>query len=163
MKPAPFAYHRAHSVAEAVALPAELGEEAKILAGGPMLVEGQLRGGVAQGIGGALFEEFGYDEAGQPQAITFIEYQLPTTAEIPPVDVLLFQDAPAPGNPLGVMGAGEGGINAIGAAIANAVRDALGPAGGVRQLPLTPARVRVLCEPTPCEPTPCEPTREGTR
>jgi len=72
--------------------------------------------------------------------------------------VLLFQDAPAPGNPLGVMGAGEGGINAIGAAIANAVRDALGLAGGVRQLPLTPARVRVLCEPTPCEPT-----REGTR
>ena len=72
--------------------------------------------------------------------------------------MLLFQDAPAPGNPLGVMGAGEGGINAIGAAIANAVRDALGLAGGVRQLPLTPARVRVLCEPTPCEPT-----REGTR
>ena len=93
----------------------------------PMLVEGQLRGGVAQGIGGALFEEFRYDETGQPQAITFIEYRLPTAAEIPPVDVLLFQDAPSPGNPLGVMGAGEGGINAVGAAVANAVRDALRP------------------------------------
>ncbi len=110
----------------------------------PMLVEGQLRGGVAQGIGGALFEEFRYDESGQPQATTFIEYRLPTAAEIPPVDVLLSQEAPSPGNPLGVMGAGEGGINAVGAAVANAVRDALGLPGGVGQLPLTPARVRAL-------------------
>jgi len=110
----------------------------------PMLVEGQLIGGVAQGIGGALFEEFSYDDAGQPQAITFIEYRMPTAAEIPPVDVLLAQDSPSPGNPLGVMGAGEGGVNAVGAAVANAVRDALGLAGGVGQLPLTPARVRAL-------------------
>ncbi len=112
----------------------------------PMLVEGQLRGGVAQGIGGALFEEFSYDEDGQPQAVTFIEYRLPTAAEVPPVDVLLSQDAPSPGNPLGVMGAGEGGINAVGAAVANAVRDALGLAGGVGRLPLTPVRVRGLFE-----------------
>jgi carbon-monoxide dehydrogenase large subunit/6-hydroxypseudooxynicotine dehydrogenase subunit gamma len=112
----------------------------------PMLVEGQLRGGVAQGIGGALLEEFSYDEDGQPQAITFIEYRMPTAAEIPPVDVLLAQDAPSPGNPLGVMGAGEGGVNAVGAAVANAVRDALGLAGGVGQLPLTPARVRALAD-----------------
>jgi aerobic carbon-monoxide dehydrogenase large subunit len=112
----------------------------------PALVEGQLRGGAAQGIGGALLEEFGYDEAGQPQAISFIEYRLPTAAEVPPVDVLLSQDAPSPGNPLGVMGAGEGGINAAGAAVANAVRDALGLAGGVGRLPLTPARVRHLAE-----------------
>ena len=112
----------------------------------PMLVEGQLRGGVAQGIGGALFEEFSYDDTGQPQASTFIEYRMPTAAEIPQVDVLLSQDAPSPGNPLGVMGAGEGGINAVGAAVANAVRDALGLAGGVGQLPLTPARVRTLLE-----------------
>jgi aerobic carbon-monoxide dehydrogenase large subunit len=123
----------------------------------PMLVEGQLRGGVAQGIGGALFEEFRYDDAGQPQAITFIEYRLPTAAEIPPVDVLLSQDAPSPGNPLGVMGAGEGGINAVGATVANAVRDALGLAGGVGQLPLTPARVCALAGQTLAE------TREGTR
>jgi aerobic carbon-monoxide dehydrogenase large subunit len=112
----------------------------------PMVVEGQLRGGVAQGLGGALFEEFSYDDAGQPQAITFIEYRIPTAAEVPPVDVLLSQDNPAPGNPLGVMGAGEGGINAVGAAVANAVRDALGLAGGVGRLPLTPARVRRLAE-----------------
>jgi len=112
----------------------------------PMLVEGQLRGGVAQGIGGSLFEEFSYDEEGQPQAITFIEYRIPTAAEVPPVDVLISQDAPSPGNPLGVMGAGEGGISAVGGTVANAVRDALGLAGGVGQLPLTPARVRGLAE-----------------
>jgi aerobic carbon-monoxide dehydrogenase large subunit len=112
----------------------------------PMLVEGQLRGGVAQGIGGALLEEFSYDDAGQPQAITFIEYRMPTAAEVPPVDLLVTQDAPSPGNPLGVMGAGEGGVNAAGAAVANAVRDALGLAGGVGQLPLRPAWVRELWE-----------------
>ena len=112
----------------------------------PMLVEGQLRGGVAQGIGGALFEEFSYDDAGQPQAISFIEYRLPTAADVPPVDLLVCQDHPAPGNPLGVMGAGEGGVSAAGAAVANAVRDALGLVGGVGQLPLTPARVRELCQ-----------------
>ena len=107
----------------------------------PMLVEGQLRGGAAQGIGGALLEEFTYDEAGQPQAITFMEYQMPTAADVPPIDVLLTQLAPSPGNPLGVMGAGEGGISAAGAAVASAVRDALGLAGGVARLPLTPPRV----------------------
>jgi carbon-monoxide dehydrogenase large subunit/6-hydroxypseudooxynicotine dehydrogenase subunit gamma len=110
----------------------------------PMLVEGQLRGGAAQGIGGALLEEFTYDETGQPQAITFMEYQMPTAADIPPIDVLLAQLAPSPGNPLGVMGAGEGGISAAGAAVASAVRDALGLAGGVARLPLTPPRVRSL-------------------
>jgi len=112
----------------------------------PTLVEGQLRGGVAQGIGGALFEEFSYDDAGQPQAITFIEYRMPTAAEVPPVDLLVCQDAPSPGNPLGVMGAGEGGVSAAGGAVANAVRDALGLSGGVGQLPLTPERVRALCD-----------------
>ena len=120
----------------------------------PMLVEGQLRGGVAQGLGGALLEEFSYDDAGQPQAISFIYYRMPTAAEVPPVDVLVCQDAPAPGNPLGVMGAGEGGINAVGAAVANAVRDALGLPGGVGRLPLTPARVRALGQ---------ESSQEGSR
>jgi carbon-monoxide dehydrogenase large subunit/6-hydroxypseudooxynicotine dehydrogenase subunit gamma len=75
-----------------------------------------------------------------------MDYRMPTAAEIPPIDVLVAQQAPAPGNPLGVMGAGEGGVNAVGAAVANAVRDALGLAGGVGQLPLTPARVRELWE-----------------
>jgi carbon-monoxide dehydrogenase large subunit/6-hydroxypseudooxynicotine dehydrogenase subunit gamma len=110
----------------------------------PALVEGQLRGGAAQGIGGALMEEFRYDEAGQPQSASFMDYRMPTAAEVPPIDVLVTQDAPAPGNPLGVRGAGEGGVSAAGAALASAVRDALGIAGSVRQLPLTAARVQEL-------------------
>ena len=110
----------------------------------PTLVEGQLRGGAAQGIGGALLEEFCYDEAGQPQSVTFMDYRIPTAAEVPPIDVLVTQDSPAPGNPLGVRGAGEGGVSAAGAAVASAVRDALGLAGSVGQLPLTAARVQEL-------------------
>ena len=113
----------------------------------PALVEEQLRGGVAQGIGGSLLEEFSYDETGQPQAVTFMDYRMPTAAEIPPIDVVVTQQAPAPGNPLGVMGAGEGGISAAGAAVASAVRDALGLAGSVGRLPLTPARVAALTGP----------------
>jgi carbon-monoxide dehydrogenase large subunit/6-hydroxypseudooxynicotine dehydrogenase subunit gamma len=120
----------------------------------PMLVEGQLRGGVAQGIGGSLLEEFSYDETGQPQATTFMDYLMPTAAEIPPIDVLVTQQAPAPGNPLGVMGAGEGGISAAGAAVAGAVRDALGLAGSVGRLPLTPARVAALTGPRAAAVTP---------
>jgi aerobic carbon-monoxide dehydrogenase large subunit len=113
----------------------------------PALVEGQLRGGAAQGIGGSLLEEFSYDETGQPQAVTFMDYRMPTAAEVPPIDVVVTQQAPAPGNPLGVMGAGEGGISAAGAAVASAVRDALGLAGSVGRLPLTPARVAALTGP----------------
>jgi carbon-monoxide dehydrogenase large subunit/6-hydroxypseudooxynicotine dehydrogenase subunit gamma len=110
----------------------------------PALVEGQLRGGAAQGIGGALLEEFCYDDAGQPQSATFMDYRMPTAAEVPPIDVLVTEDAPAPGNPLGVRGAGEGGVSAAGAVLASAVRDALGLAGSVGQLPLTAARVQEL-------------------
>jgi aerobic carbon-monoxide dehydrogenase large subunit len=115
----------------------------------PTLVEGQLRGGAAQGIGGALLEEFAYDEAGQPQATTFIDYRMPTAAEVPPIDVLVTQQSPAPGNPLGVRGAGEGGISAAGAVLASAVRDALGLSGGIGRLPLTAARVQALAAASP--------------
>jgi carbon-monoxide dehydrogenase large subunit len=115
----------------------------------PMLVEGQLRGGAAQGIGGALLEEFCYDEAGQPQSATFMDYRMPTAAEVPAIDVLVAQDAPAPGNPLGAKGAGEGGVSAAGAAVASAVRDALGVPGSVGRLPLTPPRVRALAQSHP--------------
>jgi carbon-monoxide dehydrogenase large subunit/6-hydroxypseudooxynicotine dehydrogenase subunit gamma len=75
-----------------------------------------------------------------------MDYRMPTAAEIPPIDVLVTQQAPAPGNPLGVMGAGEGGISAAGATVASAVRDALGLAGSVGRLPLTPARVAALVD-----------------
>ncbi len=109
----------------------------------PMLVDGQLTGGAAQGIGGALLEEFVYDETGQPLAASFADYLMPTAMEMPPVEILVTEDAPSPLNPLGVKGAGEGGITAVGAAIANAVDDALGRPGAavIDRLPLTPPRV----------------------
>jgi carbon-monoxide dehydrogenase large subunit len=106
----------------------------------PTLVEGQLRGGVAQGVGGALFEEFHYDENGQPLSSTFMDYLMPTAAETPEVELVVCEDAPATTNPLGARGAGEGGITAAGAALANAVRDALGGAT-ITKLPITPSRV----------------------
>jgi CO/xanthine dehydrogenase Mo-binding subunit len=107
----------------------------------PMLVEGQLAGGAAQGIGGALLEELLYDDNGQPLATTFADYLMPTSAEVPPIEILLTEDAPSPLNPLGVKGAGEGGINAAGAAIAAAVDDALGRPLAVTRLPITPRRL----------------------
>ena len=108
----------------------------------PELVNGQIAGGAAQGIGGALLEDFAYDESGQPLAATFMDYLMPTIAEMPEVEVLLLEEAPSPLNPLGVKGAGEGGITAVGAAIANGVADALGCPEEVTRLPLGPERVR---------------------
>ena len=110
----------------------------------PMLVEGQIAGGAAQGIGAALMEEFVYDAAGQPLSATLADYLMPTIAEIPMIDVVLFEDAPTTLNPLGVKGAGEAGINAAGAAIAAAIDDAIGRPGAVRELPITPARLHAL-------------------
>lgn len=105
----------------------------------PMLVRGQITGGAAQGIGGALLEEFVYDPLGQPLAASFMDYLLPTVKEVPTLDILVTEDAPSPLNPLGVKGAGEGGTAAAGAAIANAVSDALGVE--VTRLPVSPERV----------------------
>jgi carbon-monoxide dehydrogenase large subunit len=110
----------------------------------PMLVEGQIAGGFAQGLGGALFEEFVYDENGSPLSVTFADYRLPTAREVPDLDVLLTEDAPSPLNPLGLKGAGEGGVNPVGATIASAIDDAIGIPGAVTRLPVTPERLRRL-------------------
>ncbi len=110
----------------------------------PMLVEGQLVGAAAQGIGGALFEGFVYDEWGQPLASSFMDYLLPTASEIPRVESIIVEDTPSPLNPIGVRGAGEGGINAVGAALAAAIDDALEMPGAVKELPVTPAFIRSL-------------------
>ncbi len=110
----------------------------------PLLVEGQLTGAAAQGIAGALFEESAYDESGQPLAATFMDYVLPTLAELPEVDSLIFE-YPEPANPLGVKGAGNAGIICTHAAVANAVADALGAdAPAVVSLPLRASAVRAL-------------------
>ena len=111
----------------------------------PMLVEGQIVGGAAQGFGGALLEDFSYDEIGQPQATSFMDYLMPTAAEMPELEILLSEDAPSPLNPLGIKGAGEGGTNACGAVIAAAIDDALARPGAVTALPVTPNRLHTLC------------------
>jgi aerobic carbon-monoxide dehydrogenase large subunit len=110
----------------------------------PMLVEGQLAGGFAQGVGGALFEEFCYDERGEPLSVNFADYLMPSAREVPSLDVLIREDAPSPLNPLGLKGAGEGGINAVGAAVAAAIDDALGMPGAITRLPVTPQRLRQI-------------------
>jgi aerobic carbon-monoxide dehydrogenase large subunit len=110
----------------------------------PMLVEGQLAGGFAQGVGGALLEEFLYDDRGEPLSVNFADYLMPTAREVPGLDVLIAEDAPSPLNPLGLKGAGEGGVNAVGAAIAAAIDDAIGIAGAVRRLPVSPQRLREI-------------------
>ena len=110
----------------------------------PMLVEGQIAGGFAQGLGGALLEEFHYDERGEPLAVNFADYLMPTAREIPELEVIISEDAPSPLNPLGLKGAGEAGVNAAGAAIAGAIDAAIGIPGAVTQLPVTPPRLREI-------------------
>jgi CO/xanthine dehydrogenase Mo-binding subunit len=110
----------------------------------PALVEGQIVGGYAQGLGGALLEEFTYNERGDPLAVTFADYLLPTVQEAPLPEVLLRQDYTSPLNPLGIKGAGESGITGVGAAIASAIDDAIGIPGAVTQLPVTPQRLKQI-------------------
>ncbi len=107
----------------------------------PMLVEAQVVGGVAQGLGTALYEEIPYDENGQPLASTFLDYRIPGAAEVPDVRVL-HMETPSPHTRFGIKGMGEGGAIAPPAAIANAINDALRPLGvEIAQTPVTPERV----------------------
>ena len=108
----------------------------------PALVEGQLAGGIAQGIGGALLENFVYDEKGEPLAVSFADYLMPTIDSVPALEFLVTEDAPSPINPLGVKGAGEGGITGVGAAIASAVDAAVQRRGLITRLPITPVSLR---------------------
>jgi len=106
----------------------------------PALVDGQLVGGVAFGIGNTLHESLDYDAEGQLLSGTLMEYALPLAADVPPV-IGYYQEVPATTNPLGLRGLGECGNPGLGGAIANAVCDALGRPGPIPSLPLTPARV----------------------
>ena len=107
----------------------------------PMLVEGQIVGGAAQGIGGGLLEEFSYDADGQLLAGSLADYIMPTACEIPSM-ALIHRHSPSPLNPLGVKGVGEGGAIAPPVAIANAVADALAPfKAEFNRLPLKPERI----------------------
>ena len=112
----------------------------------PVIVEGQIHGGVAQGVGGALLEEMVYDEQGQLQTGTFMDYLVPTAMELPPIETVHLE-YPSPRNPLGVKGVGEGGAISPPAAIANAVEDALAPFNvRVTRTPLGPSVVLGLIE-----------------
>ena len=107
----------------------------------PMVVEGQVHGGIAQGIGAGLQEELMYDEAGQLLTATLMDYALPRADQVPPLGVEHLEHASAV-NALGIKGVGESGVIAPGAAIAGAVEDALAEYGvTVDRIPLTPARV----------------------
>lgn len=110
----------------------------------PKLVEGQIAGGLAQGVGGALLEEFLYDENGEPLSVSFADYLMPTAREVPELSILVSEDAPSPLNPLGLKGAGEGGVNPVGAAIASAIDDALSRPGAVTRLPVSPQRLKAI-------------------
>jgi CO/xanthine dehydrogenase Mo-binding subunit len=112
----------------------------------PMIVGGQILGGLAQGLGGAIFEELVYDDQGQPLTTTFMDYLVPTAVEMPEATIVkILEETPTPLNPLGVKGVGEGGSSGAGAAIANAVADALAPLGvAITELPLSPDRLARL-------------------
>jgi carbon-monoxide dehydrogenase large subunit len=107
----------------------------------PMIVEAQVVGGVAQGLGTALYEEIPYDENGQPLASTFLDYMIPGATEVPDVRVL-HMETPSPHTRFGIKGMGEGGAIAPPAAVINAINDALKPLGvELGETPATPDRV----------------------
>src|SRR2546426_3109298 len=104
----------------------------------PLIVEGQIHGGVAQGVGGALYEELVYDEQGQPRTQSLLEYVMPTAEQVPSMKIANLV-TPSPLNPLGVKGIGEAGALAPPAAITAAVEDALRPFGArITGTPLRP-------------------------
>jgi carbon-monoxide dehydrogenase large subunit len=108
----------------------------------PMIADGQVHGGIAQGIGNALFEEIIYDTLGNIQTATLADYLPPTSGEIPPIE-LHHIESPAASSVTGAKGLGEGGTIGAPAAIINAVNDALSPFGvAIDEIPATPQRIR---------------------
>jgi carbon-monoxide dehydrogenase large subunit len=106
----------------------------------PSVVEGQIAGGVIQGLAGVFYEELAYDEDGNPLATTFVDYLVPTAAEVPLLD-FAHLETPGPG-PGGYKGVGEGGVLGAVPAVTNAVADAIAPLGAkFTRLPLTPATI----------------------
>ncbi len=110
----------------------------------PMMVEGQIAGAVAHGIGATLFEWMKFDATGQPQSVNYADYLLPTADVVPMIEIV-HMETPTPLNPLGLKGAAESGTIGAPAAIASAIEDALRPLSvRIRDLPVTPARLRAL-------------------
>ena len=107
----------------------------------PLIVDGQVHGGVAQGIGAALYEEVVYDAAGQINTASLVDYLVPSACEIPPMQVVHLESS-SPTTLGGFRGMGEGGTIGAPAALANAIADALSPLGiEINELPVTPERL----------------------
>jgi carbon-monoxide dehydrogenase large subunit len=112
----------------------------------PLLVEGQIHGGVAQGIGNAFYEQLVFDEQGQLLNASFMDYLIPTATDVPPIETA-HRETPSPFNPLGLKGVGEAGCIPTGALFAQAVEDALAPLGiEIREIPLSPNRLFELID-----------------
>ncbi|WP_255281266.1 molybdopterin cofactor-binding domain-containing protein [Actinomadura madurae] len=124
----------------------------------PMVVEGQIHGGVAQGIGGALYERMAYDESGQLLNASFMDFLMPYATEIPRIETDHLE-TPSPLNPLGIKGAGEAGVIPVSAVIASAVEDAEGVR--VDAMPLSPDGLYTLRERAASDPS--LRVREGVR
>jgi len=112
----------------------------------PTIVEGQIHGGVAQGVGGGLLEEMVYDEQAQLLTGTFMDYLVPTAMELPDIETVHLE-YPSPRNPLGVKGVGEAGTTGSLAAVMNAIADAVpGGAAAHFDMPASPARLWAVCQ-----------------
>jgi carbon-monoxide dehydrogenase large subunit len=114
----------------------------------PTIVEGQIQGGVAHGIGNAFFEQLVFDPQGQLLTASFMDYLLPLATDVPDVE-MAHRETPSPGNPAGLKGVGEAGCIATGALFAQAVEDALGGAVEIREIPLSPNRLFELIQAGP--------------
>ncbi|MBU0677130.1 MAG: xanthine dehydrogenase family protein molybdopterin-binding subunit [Verrucomicrobia bacterium] len=112
----------------------------------PMIVEGQIHGGVAHGIGNAYYEQVHFDENGQIQNASFMDYLLPTANDVPHIECM-HSETPSPLNPLGIKGVGEAGAIPVGAVFAQAVEDALSDYGiEVTEMPLSPNKLFELMQ-----------------
>jgi carbon-monoxide dehydrogenase large subunit len=115
----------------------------------PLMVDGQIHGGVAHGIGNAVLEWMGYDESGQPVTTSYADYLLPAATDVPLVETL-YKETPSPLNPLGVKGVGESGTIPAAAAIVSAIENALEPFGvAIAQVPIRPERLLALIRQSP--------------
>ena len=125
----------------------------------PMIVEGQVHGGVAQGVGGALYERMVYDESGQLLNASFMDFLVPYASEVPHIETDHLE-TPSPLNPLGLKGAGEAGTIPVSAVIASAIEDAEG--FPIRSMPISPTELWELRQQhlTTTDPVPAQ---EGSR
>jgi carbon-monoxide dehydrogenase large subunit len=124
----------------------------------PMIVEGQVHGGVAQGVGGALYERMAYDADGQLQNASFMDFLMPYASEVPDI-VIDHQQTPSPLNPLGIKGAGEAGVIPGSAALASAIEDAVGRR--ITSMPISPTELYDLMRSETAERTAASGRRTG--